>query len=127
MNRQWMCVIIGLGLAACGEPNTSQTVSQEDLNEKAEEIQAMIGDASCADVSSCASVAFGAKPCGGPWEYLVYCVDSVDEAALKQSVDEYFELEQQYNEENGMSSDCAMEGEPQLDLVDGVCTTLPNG
>jgi len=108
---------------ACETP----PVTEEALAEKEAAIRALIGDASCDDLSSCASMAFGAKPCGGPWEYLVYCVDSVDEAALQRQVDEYYELNEQYNMDNGIVSDCAEVGEPTLELVDGECAMLSYG
>ena len=117
MKRRWMYAIAGLVLTACGE----QVVSEAELTEKEAKIRAMIGDASCDDVDSCASIAFGAKPCGGPWEYLVYCTDSVDEDALQKRVDEYFELNQKYNAENGIVSDCAMVEEPELLIYQGIC------
>lgn len=117
MKRRWMYVIAGLVLTACGE----QVVSEAELMEKEAKIRAMVGDASCDDVSACASMAFGAKPCGGPWEYLVYCTDSVNEDALQNLVDEYFELNQKYNAENGIVSDCAEVDEPELLIYQGIC------
>ena len=107
------------GLSACEEP--SSTVTEADLAAKEAEIRDMIGDATCASAEACSSIAFGAKPCGGPWEYLIYCADSVDEEALQASVDAYFALNDQYNIEQGMASDCSEALEPTLDWVDGVC------
>ena len=68
------------------------------------------------------------RMCGGPWEYLVYCADSVDEDALQNSVDEYFEMNQQYNMDNGVTSDCAMVEAPELELLyEGICMIVQYG
>ena len=123
MKKTWLGMLIGFGLTACDEP---QPLTDADLAAKEAEIRAMIGDASCADASACASMAFGAKPCGGPWEYLIYCVDSVDEEVLQAHVDAYFDLNQQYNFENGIASDCSVVEEPALDWVDGTCVVASN-
>ena len=123
MKNHLMMGCIGLFMVACESP----AVTEEALAEKEAAIREMVGDASCDDESACASMAFGAKPCGGPWEYLVYCADSVDEDALQNSVDEYFEMNQQYNMDNGVTSDCAMVEAPELELYEGICMIVQYG
>jgi len=60
-------------------------MSFEDLDQQ---ILNLIGVPTCVDVSSCASMAIGVKPCGGPWRYLVYSRAVTDEEALAAVVDE---------------------------------------
>ena len=69
-------------------------------------------------------MAFGSKPCGGPWSYIIYCADAVDEDALHASVSEHAELEHQYNMDNEIASDCSEATEPAVELVDGVCVAV---
>ena len=38
----------------------------------------LIGDAACKSDADCRAIAFGDKPCGGPWSYKIYSVTSVD-------------------------------------------------
>lgn len=115
-----------LALSACdadderaGENPLSLAEGQETLAAMRIEIEQMI-DAS-GPVSTCRSLALGAKPCGGPWEYLVYSTAQTDSAALDAKVREYNALESDLNTRYGAVSDCALVVEPALDSRDGQC------
>lgn len=82
------------------------------------------GDGACASVDDCAAVGIGAKACGGPAEYVVYCATAVDEAALLDVVAEHVSLSEEENERTNAVSDCSLVGEPQIALVDGTCTAM---
>jgi hypothetical protein len=64
-------VIIIAFVIQCGD-------SFEEKHDKAvlealrEDILNMIGLPECAGDGDCRYIAFGSKPCGGPWEYLIY-------------------------------------------------------
>ena len=45
---------------------------RNDLSRLEAEILTMIGSAGATDVAFCRQIAFGSKPCGGPWRYLAY-------------------------------------------------------
>lgn len=103
--------------------NTSDITPQQ-LEGKKQEILDYIHSFSCADASSCNSIAFGAKPCGGPREYLVY-PSTVNLSVLENLVDEYYELDNQYNIQIGAVSDCMVVSPPTtIDCVEGVCTII---
>lgn len=85
------------------------------------EIEALIGTPVCSGPSDCAALPLGAKPCGGPWEWLVYSRSSVDTLALGALVNSYNTLNGELNLRWGWVSDCAVEGPPLLVCVDGVC------
>jgi hypothetical protein len=85
-------------------------------------IQEEIGTPSAKDPAQCKSIAFGAKPCGGPTRYLVYSTDKTDEARLKQLVNESNELTKKINQEKKLISDCMVVSEPKVELVGGMCT-----
>ena len=85
------------------------------------EISAMIADASCNDLADCRVIAYGAKPCGGPWTYLIYCVSAVDSTRLVSLVSMHYELERAINLEEGLLSDCSVPTPPHLGIVEGTC------
>ena len=106
----------------CDEEDNRTT--PEILAEKKQEILNYIQSFSCANATECLSIAFGAKPCGGPREFLVY-PNTVDQTALETLVEEYYEMDHQYNIETGAVSDCMVVGPPNnVNCVNGVCTII---
>ncbi len=81
----------------------------------------LLGEPRCSQSSECVAVAFGSKPCGGPWTYLVYSRTSADESALLDKVKEYNQFNKVINERHGLISDCMLVTEPRLDCVNGRC------
>lgn len=106
----------------CDEDDNRTT--PELLAEKKQEILNYIQSFSCANATGCLSIAFGAKPCGGPREYLVY-PNTVDQTTLEIMVNEYYEMDHQYNIETGAISDCMVVSPPNnVNCVYGVCTII---
>ena len=102
----------------------TEITTPELLAEKKQEIVNYIQSFSCANATGCLYIAFGAKPCGGPREYLVY-PNTVDQAVLETMVNDYYEMDQQYNIESGAFSDCMLVGPPNtVGCVNGVCTII---
>lgn len=112
---------LALGLVACESIDTSPSSNRERLQELEQAIEAEIGEARADSVQFCRTVAFGSKPCGGPWEYLVYSVTESDEPRLKELVAEYNALQAKINQEEGLFSNCAFVTRPDTTLVDGQC------
>ena len=56
--------------AAC-QPDDQEDRDRRYLQELEAEIDAMIADAPCTGDGDCRAVAFGVKPCGGPWSYKI--------------------------------------------------------
>lgn len=107
----------------CDDENHSG-ITPEMLDNKKQEILDYINSFSCAEASGCNSIAFGAKPCGGPREFLVY-PNSVDQVTLQNLVDEYYDMDNEYNIQTGAVSDCMVVGSPRtIDCVNGVCTII---
>lgn len=106
----------------CDEDDNRTT--PEILAEKKQEILNYIQSFSCANATECLSIAFGAKPCGGPREFLVY-PNTVDQTTLEIMVNEYYEMDHQYNIETGAVSDCMVVSPPNnVNCVNGVCTII---
>lgn len=102
-----------------------QEAYMEELEQLKKEIEATVetmnGSSACGEDSPCVAIAFGAKPCGGPWEYLIV-PSSVDYLGpLMEKVSGYNELEKEINEQFGLSSDCMFVEEPEVICKDGKC------
>ncbi len=78
----------------------------------------------CSEDSECDALAFGAKPCGGPWEYLPYSKTSEGADELLETATELRELERQYNEETGVQSDCSLAIRPDTECASGTCVAV---
>jgi hypothetical protein len=73
------------------------------------------------DVSSCRTIAFGSKACGGPQSYIVYSVETTNEEKLRSLVETYNAEEKARNQQTGAVSDCSLVQPPELDLIAGHC------
>ncbi|MCC5914055.1 MAG: hypothetical protein JJU46_06740 [Balneolaceae bacterium] len=98
-----------------------QNVSELNLEETAKEISAVVGLATATDESYCSTIAIGAKPCGGPWGYLVYSSEDLDEEYLKELVNHYNELDHIRNVEEGRGSTCDYASKPELTYSNAKC------
>lgn len=78
-------------------------------------IEDLAANSICNEEFECRSIAFGTKPCGGPWTYLVYST-SIDTLELVSRVNDYNELEMTYNINCGAVSDCSLVN-PPIELV----------
>jgi hypothetical protein len=108
----------------CNDEEIVNSVTPQQLVQKKQEILDYINSFSCAEASGCNSIAFGAKPCGGPREYLVY-PNTVNQATLENLVNEYYEMDNEYNLQTGAVSDCMVVSPPNnIDCVNGVCTII---
>jgi hypothetical protein len=108
-------------------PWTYQSTMSQDstvLHAMREEIVEVIGSPSCSGGGECRSVPLGVKPCGGPWEYLIYSAAAVSESALEFRVSKYNAFNDAFNRRYHVVSDCRYVLPPDLRCADGVCTDL---
>ena len=112
-------------LAACNDEETlDEPADRARLAKMETEIDELIGEATCKDAKECRVMAFGAKPCGGPWSYKVFSMSSVDSTALADQVDDYNKFNQTLNDRYGWMSDCAVVMPPNVDCVEGRCVVV---
>jgi hypothetical protein len=96
----------------------------EEMQELKLEIDALIDSASCTENSECRSIAFGSKPCGGPWSYLIYS-SAINTELLTSLVTDYNNLEDAYNKNCDAFSDCSLVNPPnELACEDGKCVIV---
>lgn len=122
---------IAVSLLACGDSdpvvgdnNGDQRTEEGDrvqLAEMRREIDALVGDAAGVALEDCRYAGLGSKPCGGPWEYIIYSASSTDSTALAERLTAYNAFEAEMNELYGYASDCSVPNEPVLAYRDGRC------
>ena len=104
--------------------NSNQSLDSElaQLDSMKQEILDYVGDASCSFAEGCRYIALGDKPCGGPWEYVIYCAESVNEEHLNDLVTAYNKFEHDINIKYNRISDCMYLMPPEeLVLEKGYC------
>jgi len=111
-------------LLACNNDELTP-ITLNDLAKLESQIRDMIGK-DCSNSGQCEVIAFGSKPCGGPWEYLLYSSSDTDVALLIEKVNTYNQLQEEYNLENGIFSDCAFLMPPEVTCTDGQCQIISN-
>lgn len=121
-------VILPLGCAGAGheqpptaQPEATTLTAAQTMDSLRLEIQELVGQAQASSVDNCRAIPFGAKPCGGPWTYLVFSTEKTDSAGLADLVGRYNAIEARLNREEGRISDCQFVTPPSLRLVDGRC------
>jgi hypothetical protein len=109
----------------CDENESNVTeITPEQLIEKKQEILDYINSFPCSNTSNCNYIAFGAKPCGGPREYLAY-PSAANQNTLENLVNEYYEMDHRYNLQTGAVSDCMVVTPPNnIDCLNGNCTII---
>ena len=113
-----------VGVVDCPEVNDDRPTEEGDRAQLAgmrREIDALIGDAAGASIEDCRYMALGDKPCGGPWEYVIYSVSSTDSTALAERVTAYNAFEEEMNRRYVYMSDCMYVTPPVLVYRDGRC------
>lgn len=113
---------IVFGCSKNAEP--SQDQDKLDLLNLKDEIEQIINSEGCNEIATCYFIAFGSKPCGGAWSYLVYS-SAIDVELLQQKVTYYNKLESEYNIKWNVISDCMAVLPPsKVECVNGKCTAI---
>ena len=111
-----------VGVVDCPEVNErTEEGDRAQLAEMRREIDALIGDAVGESIEDCRYVGLGSKPCGGPWEYVIYSVSSTDSTALAERLAAYNAFEDEMNARYWYTSDCSVPDPPMLVYRDGRC------
>lgn len=102
----------------------TRDLEKQQLKVLKNEIEQMVEASQCSENSECDFIAFGSKPCGGPWSYIVYPT-SIDVESLKSKVEYYNEQENLFNIKWEVISDCLFVGPPSgVECVDGKCEAV---
>ena len=121
-----VCIAIAGVFGACG-PKTRDSRSPTQENHTLDSLRAtvmrLIGEPVATSIAQCRLTSFGAKPCGGPWTFLVYSTDVTDSTELARAVAAYTSRETQLNQQLGRASDCQLVTPPQITFAAGRCAT----
>ena len=110
----------------CDEDERPLTQEEERtaLNRLKTEIETLADTSTCDETTTCKFIAFGSKPCGGPWTYLVYST-SIDTGKLEGLVEEYNLNEKDFNTNWGIASDCAFVTPPtRVECQNNTCVAI---
>ncbi|BCY27923.1 hypothetical protein KK2020170_07910 [Flavobacterium okayamense] len=108
----------------CENEIQNDQITEEMLINKKEEITNYIEQFSCTTSTSCNAIALGAKPCGGPREYLVF-PNNLDLDILEGLVSEYYTMDSTRNVQTNAVSDCAIVMPPsEIDCINGNCIII---
>jgi len=118
-----LCILLqSFQCSDSNEPSVAITAAQLDV--KKQEIQNYINSFSCSESVGCGFIAFGSKPCGGPYTYLLFS-NSVNVIKLQEMVAIYNEMNSLYNIQTQAVSDCMYVMPPtEVKCIDGICTIL---
>ncbi len=127
MNRLAIVTIALLILSGCGgrQPAAEDDPTLE-LERMAGDFPHLVGAARCENVAQCRSIGIGAKPCGGPWDYLIYSILDTETGLLEARVKHYNRLQAEANRRSGAVSPCTIHPLPVLGCVDGRCVDVTN-
>ncbi|WP_456464333.1 hypothetical protein [Lutibacter sp.] len=118
--------IVILATISCST-NSEISLEEEErleLNNLKEEIELLVSKETCTENTTCNFIAFGSKPCGGPWSYLVFNT-SINVGLLKEKVAAYNKKEAAFNIKWNIISDCSVVLPPtELTCVNGKCTAV---
>jgi hypothetical protein len=98
---------------------------QAELARLHKEILSLIGDAPCANLVHCRALPLGARPCGGPAEYLAYSSIAGHRQELETKAYEYTFLFEDLQRRQEKSATCTVLTAPQLRCVDNHCRIAP--
>jgi hypothetical protein len=91
-----------------------------------QEIAAVISDASwCRNIVNCRVIGLGARPCGGPEEYVAFSIWNNTGDELRNLVTEYNLLKEELMLDSDEVGTCEVLPKPNADCVQSRCVTIP--
>ncbi len=97
---------------------------ESKLNTTQQQIQTIIGDASCENPSQCRVLPIGSRPCGGPAKYIAYSILNTDVKRLKVLAQQHRVTQRQINRIKKLVSTCEMVLQPPVACVNKHCSIL---
>ena len=128
-----VCIAL-LAMLACAPPGPSNSASDSAADTAAARTQlaklesdarALVKPGGCGTAASCRTAPVGAKGCGGPRDYLVYCSATTDSVALFKKLDELKAAEIKYNQSVHAISTCEFRMPPAVVSEGGSCRAGP--
>ena len=109
------------GVRHPSDRQTAAGVGTPEIERLYREAFAIARAGGCSASGDCGAMPVGSKPCGGPWEYVVYCRLTTDTTRLRTVLAELERRQRDYNTKNQVGSTCDMILEPALTVRGGRC------
>ena len=116
----YLLIYFSATVLSCGV-NFNESVNLAILAAMKTDVLQVVAEGDFSAIGECRALPFGAKPCGGPWEYLIYSTTDTDTLKIEEKVDAYNEWNRVLNSRYGYISDCGIAAEPQLLCLNGKC------
>ncbi len=101
--------------------DTSPAGQRARIEKLEAEARAIAKVAGCASATGCRTASVGARACGGPRTYIVYCAASTDSVALFRKLAELETVEKAYLKSSGMVGTCEFRMPPGVTASGGSC------
>lgn len=99
----------------------AQETDQGRIQRLEREARALARTDGCQSGGDCRAAPVGARPCGGPREYVVYCARTTDSVALFRKLDELARAERAHNTKQGLFGTCEFRPPPRVVASGGSC------
>lgn len=119
----FLILTLMLFISCISDDSNTATYESElsELNLLKDQIEALASTSACNESSDCEFIAFGSKPCGGPWSYLVYST-SIDTDQLENLIEDYNQKETVFNLKWDVVSDCSLAIPPtSINCENNIC------
>lgn len=113
------------GSAAVGDPGTDTAQARAQLVRLEADAKALVRTDGCNATGLCRTAPVGAKACGGPRLYFVYCAATTDSAALFRKLDELKAAEIKFNQAVNAIGTCEFRTPPGVIAEAGSCRAAP--
>ena len=109
MKKKILLILSIFGLLSCANDDTTESKAayEMQLQEQLEAITNLASSGNCNEDTDCDYLAYGSKACGGPKGYVVFST-AIDVDLLKEMIEDYTKLEEEYNIKFGIISDCSI-------------------
>jgi hypothetical protein len=105
----------------------TQDADQAVVDRLMREAKALAHVDGCSAAGECAVQPLGARACGGPEDYVVYCPRSTDVAALKRKAAQLEREQKAFNAKYQIMSTCIFRQPPHATVVGGACRAASGG
>jgi hypothetical protein len=126
----WIATLTVVSCAAPGSSKatdsaTDTAAARAQLVQLEAEARALVTPGGCSAANLCRTAPVGAKGCGGPRQYLVYCSATTDSVALFRKLDALKAAEIKFNQSVNAISTCEFRLPPAVVSEGGSCRADP--
>ena len=115
----------GDGARPSRTPASRRAPTQADVQRLYAQARALGKAEGCQEDAECRTAPAGARGCGGPSEFIVYCPRTTDVGRLTAVLAELERTEKEYNRINQIGSTCEMRMAPKVEAIGGRCRAIP--